>query len=1058
MQPISEKQNLIDSYLLKVKASSKEAIKKEAFKDLLNLLYALSPEILKIIDAITAGSEKSILNIPRKGQLHRGSADTLYNKIIIEFENNLKLTLSHAKEQLAGYMLGEMKSGNDYNFTLIASDCITWKVFAVDVSCIPNLENLDENEVILNEVESASFTLNTENAEDFYYWLDRFLFKEEKQKATLKKIEEAFGYQSQVFIESYRQLTEVYKDARKYGEVQVSYEQWRKFLSIAYGTFEDKGSDFLIHTYLSVFAKMLAYAVVSNDDYIEDNEMLGILEGSIFDNYKISNFVDNDFFHWVKADKTFNSLKKVFRIIAQEISTFNFDNVDEDILKGVYQELIDLDTRHSLGEYYTPDWLCERIVKEFDFRPNHKILDPSCGSGSFLRAAAHHLRNLNPEIKVEELNNCLFGIDIHPLSVQIAKTTLLLALGKEVKDLKTPIHINIILANTLLAPIEHEGKMFGSEFPVQIDKKKFLINTQVLHDNELFDQALNLCDELAENTQHKASDSEEVFATLLKRKYPKGGFNGNITKGFYKIYEAFKDAKERGRNSIWKFILQNLYKPYFLNEKFDFVIGNPPWFTYSSIKNEEYQKVLLALAISHNIKPQQSANMPHLEIAAIFMAYCSHYFLNSTGKLAFVLPRSFYNSDHHDNTRSGKAKGYQLSQTWDLEKVFPLFRVPSCVMFADKAKPKTHARLQFPAVQFKGNLPRHNCHLDVAETCITETNATIYYAKQGKSSAFSYDGNRKVQKINPYKKLFKQGATIVPRTFYFIELNQEYPTDFVNQRLKLKTNHEILPDAKKPWKEITFNKWIESDFVYRTALAKSILPFALHDPDMVVLPILINKNDKGEKTIKLLTDLEIKREGFLYASIWFMDTENIWNQLKTEKSKNMSSFDRLNFQKGITSQNLNKPYLVLYNASAKDANATFVKRTDLDLELIIESKGYYFPTEIEDEAYYLTAILDSETPNLMMKDFQSRGLFGARDVHKKILDIYFPRFSDKDKIHLQLAEISKEAHIKTSQFLKDNPPVKPLSAIHLGKLRGNIKKHLADEMREIYDLVKKILM
>ena len=33
-----------------------------------------------------------------------------------------------------------------------------------------------------------------------------------------------------------------------------------------------------------------------------------------------------------------------------------------------------------------------------------------------------------------------------------------------------------------------------------------------------------------------------------------------------------------------------------------------------------------------------------------------YYFLKEKGKLAFVLPRSFFNADHHDNTRSGKTK------------------------------------------------------------------------------------------------------------------------------------------------------------------------------------------------------------------------------------------------------------------------------------------------------------------------------------------------------------------------------------------------------------------
>ena len=48
-------------------------------------------------------------------------------------------------------------------------------------------------------------------------------------------------------------------------------------------------------------------------------------------------------------------------------------------------------------------------------------------------------------------------------------------------------------------------------------------------------------------------------------------------------------AKEAGRDSIWRFILQNTYRPFFLRNQFDFVIGNPPWLTYSQITVAEYQ-------------------------------------------------------------------------------------------------------------------------------------------------------------------------------------------------------------------------------------------------------------------------------------------------------------------------------------------------------------------------------------------------------------------------------------------------------------------------------------
>jgi type I restriction-modification system DNA methylase subunit len=1048
---------LINNYLKRVKSANKELTKKELFKDLLNRLYSGNKEIEKIIDAISAGAETTIVNIPRKDKLHKGSADTLYNKIIIEFENDLRATLKHAKVQLAGYLLGQLKSGEGYNFTLIASDFVNWKVVVPDVSFLDKLDSVNEDELILNEVPSSSFTLTENNAEDFYYWIDRFLFKEEKQKATLKRIEEAFGFNSATFIECFRQISTVFEDVKKYGEVQVSYEQWKKFLSIAYGAFDDNPNDFVIHTYLSVFAKILAYEVVSHDEYIDDDEMLGILEGSIFNKYNIKNFVDNDFFHWVKSERNFRRLRKVFRLITQEISTFDFDNVDEDVLKGVYQELIDLDTRHALGEYYTPDWLCERVVAEFDFKSTDKILDPACGSGSFLRAAIHRLKELNPKITAEELNNAIYGIDIHPLSVQIAKTTMLVSLGKEVIKAKQPIHFNIILANTLLAP-EGIRNLFGGEFSMNIDKERFYLNTTVFDDVNLFDEAIEICDDLAEQTLGKPKETMGVLKNILKRKNNGHELTQPAVESFYKVYEGLKTVKENGRDSIWKFIVQNLYKPYFLREKFDYIIGNPPWLTYSSVKNEEYQDILNKIAQDNNVKPESVANFPHLEIAAIFLSYCSSYFLKETGRLAFVLPRSFFSADHHDNTRRGKAKGFRLTSIWDLDKVSPLFRIPSGVLFAEKA----HAEKRIPAKGlagklFIGKLPSNNCNLKTAEPKLVEEDVLWYYSKQGKSSAFTNKKFKIQTEVNPYKKKFKQGATIVPRTFYFVELTQEAPPDFEDRIINLKTSVAVLPDAKAPWKDIHLSGKMESRFLFRTALSKSILPFGLHKPDLVVLPIIVDIDKEKDKRIKLLSANELRKEGYLDAAKWFQNCEQIWEIHRTEKNQNISCIDYINWQNKLTEQNLNAPYLILYNSSAKDANATIVKRQDIDFEFLVESVTYVFYTNILNEAYYLTSILNSTAPNEMMKDFQAKGLFGPRHVHKKILDIFYPKFDENDKIHLELAALSEKAHEKVEKYLQDNPPKNEISGIHLGKIRVDIKKHLAPEMKEIDKLVKKIL-
>lgn len=219
-----------------------------------------------------------------------------------------------------------------------------------------------------------------------------------------------------------------------------------------------------------------------------------------------------------------------------------------------------------------------------------------------------------------------------------------------------------------------------------------------------------------------------------------------------------------------------------------------------------------------------------------------------------------------------------------------------------------------------------------------------------------------------------------------------------------------------------------------------------------------SKRDNNQWT--LLAQLSapgLREEGFLQAARWFGKTERVWEENRTEKNESSTATEYLNWQGKVTEQNLNDAYLVLYNSSAVNANATIVKRHEIDLEFIVESVCYSFTTSILEEAYYLAAILNSAAPNEMMKDFQARGLYGARHVHRKILDIFYPRFDSQKETHLELARMGEAAHTKASEFLALNPPQQNLTPRLLGRLRLEIKRYLIAELTEIDKVVEKLI-
>lgn len=600
-----ERAEAISRYAKAISAANNEAAKKELFINLLNDLFG-GKDSLGIIPKFASGSEKSITNIDRIGKKSKsGRADTQYGTVIIEFENDLKKTGAHARDQLADYLVGNWNSGIKSRFTLIATDCLTWIVYAPDYTSLIGLGKLKADKIKLEKV--AEFKVEPGKGDEFYFFLDRYLFGTEPIPATLDEIRERFGQGSDIFQSVIYHMHQAYESIRNTSEMQIARTHWERFLRIAYGKFDAADYIFLIHSYLSVLAKMIAYEVISGDDYIDDREIEEIITGEVFRKKNIVNFTDNDFFRWTAAKLP--ELKEAFRTIADGLSEMDFSDVDEDILKGVYQELVDDDTRHSLGECYTPDWLCARIVEEMKPNPDQKILDPSCGSGSFLKAAANYLIAEKPDITASELNECLYGIDVHPLSVQITKATLLIAYGKRLAAEKEPLRLNVYLANSLLLPTE-EADLFGKMYRVVVDTKKIEIPADLFTDYKSLSKLVETTELLAEMDFQAGKSKRE---SELKEIFSNRGYKGeSALRGAAALYQALLTAKKENRNGIWGYILANTYAPIALKEQFDLVIGNPPWLTFSDITAKDYQDEVRALANKTEACPDKQTLITHI--------------------------------------------------------------------------------------------------------------------------------------------------------------------------------------------------------------------------------------------------------------------------------------------------------------------------------------------------------------------------------------------------------------------------------------------------------------
>lgn len=540
---------LTHGLLVDLRRANTEAAKKERFLQYLTSLFAGDTAAQGLVSSMSLGAERTIANIQRGGRNARGRADTQTETVIIEWERDLARTGEHAKEQLEEYLQGNWTSGESYRFILIATDGIRWRCYAPDWSRLNDRGFTLSSNFQLRE--TRRFDLTNERASDFPFFLDEVLFSSRQRLATLENIQADFGDTSIAFINSITTLQRVAGSIDEQSELKVAYEQWRRFLSIAYGRFDGSPDMFLVHTYLSIFAKMIAYAVVARDAAEDENTTRGILSGEVFERMNVDRFVEDDFFHWVHKPEFFTQLRPVFREITRQLRAYDFSIVQEDILKGVYQELIDLDTRHSLGEYYTPDWLCERVVTSLPIHNTSRVLDPACGSGSFLRAVLAHKRSRHPDLDAAALATQVVGIDIHPLSVQIAKTTVLLALGDLFSQCQRPVNLHVYLANSLTVPQE-TADLFDNTFIVTVDNSQYVLDIRGFNSPDQFDQIITFCDDLV--SSHPAGVGRPLFGRLIGSYLPSHASEQIITQ-LFDVYSAMKRASDEGRDTIWKFIL-----------------------------------------------------------------------------------------------------------------------------------------------------------------------------------------------------------------------------------------------------------------------------------------------------------------------------------------------------------------------------------------------------------------------------------------------------------------------------------------------------------------------
>ena len=1056
----------LKSFLNNIDGLKSESARSHRFTALLQELLGLE---LGFIEDYLSGVEK-FLTTKQKDQILKGRADNLFGNVIIEFESSIPKKLPDAEEQLKRYTAiawSNEKPDSRAAYLCIATDGVRFSVYT-PVAINPSAQEITPEEIYLNLIEEADW--NKYEPEEIYYWLDRYFLRKEILKPTSETIIRDFGVKSHAFQTTVHVFMTAWHELKDRSDYSVVYDNWNKYLRIVYGN--DVGGDelFARHTYLATVAKVMAWKRISPDGKLgTSNEIVRMLHGGLFKAQGIENFIEEDFFSWPARPEASKAGVDAVRGLMSLFGNYDLGQLTEDVLKSLYQELVSAEMRHELGEFYTPDWLAHRIIRKLlDSNPKGKVLDPACGSGTFLYLAIREKKERLGE-SVDTLRHILdsvYGIDVHPLAIIITKTNYLLALGTLLKRRKESISIPVYLADSIKLPeLEREPKLWMQlpSFRVELDGREIHLPEILVENSSLYDSAIELAREYAlqEKSDGRKLDSFKNF--LQARKFQEAGHEG-LVKAILIISDMFRFFIDAGKDTIWAFILKNIYKPLFLKCKFDFIVGNPPWIAFR-YTDPEYQKFLKKQIVDKYQLLKGSGHLiTHMEIAALFLVRTAELYLKSGGMIGFVLPRGLFTADQHDGLRRGEfslneqpAHNLVWQEMWDCENVQPLFNVPSCVIIAGKLR-NVETKYPVHGEILSGVLEHRNMSLAEAQKVLSVKIVPFSLHQRGKRSFWSAEEQEIGGKASPYKMRFAQGATIVPRSFWFVKIKPS-PLGFDPNVPPLETADRALAQAKPAYKDVRMDGAVESRFLYATLLSTDLLPFGHLDYRLVILP-LEAKQDHYE----ILDINQAKNNGYLSLAKWLEKAEREWIKARSAKAERSSVLDWLDYRGKLTKQNPQAKCRIIYNTSGTFLAAAVVEAKKIIFKIDeqeVETRGFVtdyvtYGLDISNrkEGNFLASILNSHEIDIGLKPMQARGLWGPRHICGKVFDLPIPQFNPENPTHLQLSELGQKCTAKVKRWVDTGNAGKIKS---IGKLRSMVREMLKDDLVEIDKLVREII-
>ena len=589
------------------------------------------------------------------------------------------------------------------------------------------------------------------------------------------------------------------------------------------------------------------------------------------------------------------------------------------------------------------------------------------------------------------------GFDIDPLAVMLAKVNWIMTMRDLFPTHFGSITVPIYHADSLFVatPITHRMPTQDEDYYVltlnrqQIRVPAFLFSPAY---RKVFDSFISKVYRLA-MARARQEETTDLISTdpLVDAVERESGIEigaqkkTELSATAMQMVLQLETLQRQGRNGIWHFIISNSYRPGLTEKQFNCIVSNPPWMAMSKLADNPYKNALGEIARKYAIQPHGAAH-PHMELATIFLVSSIDRYLRDGGHWSYIMPASLMSGLNHEPFRKEK---YATSDAELEAKVGAIWELPTDT-FKNKAVVLSGEKSTAEPDVISGRV--YGAVRDY-EPCTYTLN------RQGKRSAWTNKGGDvEVADVIAGDSLgFAQGCDLFPRTALFHQFVRR-PNGNWDIRPIERTGElwYLISESKKNLCNDLAAEDFEDEFMYDAFISKHLSPFIMAAPAKGLIP---GRKEQGVWKPLFQADLAL-----VNAS-----TEYVFRQIADAVGQDLVPFlsETINIYGKLYKQNFSQDYLVLSSASGSNPCAAYIDLRQFDRNrLVIDQTLYWYLSKTEDEAIYISGLLNSAALWEAISDFQPEGGFGKRHIHTLPYKI-IPAFDPDDDAQREVIEATK---------------------------------------------------